>query len=705
MSMRKRAISASPATAVVTEERGLTNKPSIKHFFHSGKAANNVVEADGGASSLNVATAGSPGSVAGSRGTHSTASPVPSVRYMTWAEFRYRDVKRRRQRHVLHALKLADIKAKVDEKAEGKEVARKPFKEPKFKEDKKGLGKLGGLLSKKRKKRTRAAAFHLINMAIHDHRTSQACILVDDLNPASLRKKFPVQATRAFVSAMVNSMEAVCCIMLDKGFPVSVNTPISMKGVGAPTAKSAPAPGGAAAGTAGATGGAAGAEAATVAAGTVGPPVVGATGYAGTSEVDFPTYFMVAIGLGLDNVVRNMIKRADVNQPWHGLTPLHLAASRNAFGIAQILLEAGASPNVGMTCSQYALLRRFKSLSSNSVRRSAATGLATIDQAGGAKEEAGQQGDQAKKRRGVFGFSEEFMKGKKVYPVELAAACGHHDMVKLLLSKMDARTLQNSAFALLVQRNFEITILFIRCGVPIAQRDHVGSMAIHLACRAGDLNQVVALKECGADINAPGQNQWTPLHEALAQKRLEVAKYLLRKGVDANVCNAGGETARDIGVKAGVPASDLDECFGTQPSDTVPDWEHDVANQVKFIRFTSGPVSTGSSSSSLVGLGHSHTSGTSNFNVSSGSVFGSGATAPGGAGFNVGVPTGKKGPDMFLQPQSKMGKFSSFLRSGRMEEKATSSDMDLSSLEKAGVEKKAGGVGLLKSRFGRKTEG
>ncbi|KAJ3181021.1 hypothetical protein HK101_009926, partial [Irineochytrium annulatum] len=116
-------------------------------------------------------------------------------------------------------------------------------------------------------------------------------------------------------------------------------------------------------------------------------------------------------------------------------------------------------------------------------------------------------------------------------------------------------------------------------------------------------------------------------------------------------------------------------------------------------------VSTGSSSYSLVGLGHFRPSGTSDFNVSYRSIFGSGATAPGGAGFNVGVPTGKKGPDMFLQPQSKMGKFSSFLRSGRMEEKATSSDMDLSSLEKAGVEKKAGGVGLLKSRFGRKTEG
>ena len=73
---------------------------------------------------------------------------------------------------------------------------------------------------------------------------------------------------------------------------------------------------------------------------------------------------------------------------------------------------------------------------------------------------------------------------------------------------MDPKTISNSSFTLLVQKNLDITLLFIRSGVPLTQRDLLGSTVLHLAARSGDLEWVTLLVNNGADVNSAGQNLW-----------------------------------------------------------------------------------------------------------------------------------------------------------------------------------------------------
>ncbi|KAJ3213561.1 hypothetical protein HDU67_002771 [Dinochytrium kinnereticum] len=710
-------------------------------------------------------------------------SPAPNPRQLSLAEFKLLDVRPRRQRHVLHSLIVNDIKVRMEEKMDGVRDLKKPFKEPKFKEEKKGLGKLGGLLQKKKKKKTRAFLFHMISLAIHDQRTSQACIFLEDLSIATLRKKQPAQANRIFLSAMANSMESVCMVMLDKGFPISVNAPF-LAGTGSnttgtnpvvvpPTNKRLSHPGVSAMQVVGSNSSVAGGSSGSL--GTKAVPM---------STVDYPSYFIAAIGLGLDNVVRTMIKRSDVNQAWHGLCPIHIAASRNSVFLISLLIEHGADVNKGIYLSQYALLRRYKSYSPTSqslqnssisgpggagLRLSGLTGSPVIrqhpagiepdwsaadslstgssavpvpsvkDAATSASEKRDDIGEIKKPEsptsidssakpssvaaretissRGSKGggklsrFSDEFLRGKKVFAVEIAAACGHVDTVKTLISRMDSKILASLSFALIVQRNVEMTVMFLRYGVPWNQRDQKGSTAIHLGARAGDLNHVIALHQCGADVNVKGENDWTPLHEAISHRRFDVASYLMRNGADCTLISSTGETPRDLGIRIGIPPFELDEHLSPNKPvlPAMADRELNVINQVKFIRFTTDHNGTRPAGVSRAGSNYSD--GTSS---PASSINGGGSTlaAPAnGSSFTTSPSGGSPAPsspnsNQRLSTTSNRNKFTAFLSSGRGErDRSTSSEADLRTVPADAGPSGAGKMkGFMGGRFIKRNE-
>ncbi|KAI8821938.1 hypothetical protein BJ741DRAFT_636288 [Chytriomyces cf. hyalinus JEL632] len=697
-----------------------------------------------------------------------TTPPVVTVgsgsgfaRTISFAEFRLADTRQQRQRRCLYALQKLEARCKADGVSLGVSSAaapgsvKKPYKEPKFKDDKRlGLGKLSNLLQKKRRRRSRTEVFHLINLAITDQSIPYALNLLDDLSSGALRKKFPLHANRAFYSAMGQGFEPICIAMFEKGFPLSVNSPIIIKASTnlwkyvpreTPTGKvvskfkristtAAPDRNGGGRNSSMAVGGKV----------SSGDAKVGGALGAGDMmpSIQLPSYFMSAVSLGLDNVVRAMVKRADVNQNWHGLTPLHIAASKNLVGITQFLLDNGADPTIGILVSQYALLRKLKSISSypdirtsmpivgnsqsqsqtptvdtpntgpavfilqpsrpvsmidsnmmasfprepnnlnlgidatvmlpshalmspltgslpltstkddtsspktslaisnttsstlppkpqlrnpspSSSNRSASaldrsrasslsaaagvsfvgpsssikrnlissgasiksnpqgtinrpinarlTGCIFFSQPGceGEKGLTSVSNEDGKRRSSVFHmWQTDFMRDKVIYPVELAAACGNYDLARLLLTRMDSKLLAKSSFGLLVQRDVDLSLLFIRTGVPITQHDAYGSNSLHLACRAGDLELVTAYIESGKfDINSKGQNEWTPLHEAVGLRRYEVSRYLVKAGASMEVVNKLGETPRALGVKLGIPKLELDEAFlATSPT-------------------------------------------------------------------------------------------------------------------------------------------
>ncbi|KAG0303163.1 hypothetical protein BGZ98_006946 [Dissophora globulifera] len=151
----------------------------------------------------------------------------------------------------------------------------------------------GFLRSKKLKKRTRPVILHNIEMSIRDKKPDLALQYISLLPSNALKKKKKKSYSglnNCMLLAMIYRMEQVAIELVDRGFPVDVNYPIL---------------------------------------GRAGDEYRTKPGRTGPFE--YPSYFIVAVGLGMFNLVRAMIKSANLNQSWYGLTPLLLATTLNEF--------------------------------------------------------------------------------------------------------------------------------------------------------------------------------------------------------------------------------------------------------------------------------------------------------------------------------------------------------------------------------------
>ncbi|KAF9936721.1 hypothetical protein BGZ65_002083 [Modicella reniformis] len=147
------------------------------------------------------------------------------------------------------------------------------------------------LRSKKLKKRTRPVILHNIEMAIRDKRPELALQYISLLPSNALKKKKKksyADLNHCLLLAMIYRMEQVAVELVDRGFPFDVNYPILGKARDEYRTKP----------------------------GRTGP-------------FEYPSYFIVAVGLGMSNLVKAMIKNANLNQSWCGLTPLLLATTLN----------------------------------------------------------------------------------------------------------------------------------------------------------------------------------------------------------------------------------------------------------------------------------------------------------------------------------------------------------------------------------------
>jgi cytohesin len=65
-------------------------------------------------------------------------------------------------------------------------------------------------------------------------------------------------------------------------------------------------------------------------------------------------------------------------------------------------------------------------------------------------------------------------------------------------------------------------------------------LSIHAAARVGHIEAVKKHLAAGADVNAKGGNEWTPLHWAANEGHKEVVELLITKGADVNAKNEDG---------------------------------------------------------------------------------------------------------------------------------------------------------------------
>ncbi|CAG8554703.1 25229_t:CDS:2, partial [Dentiscutata erythropus] len=338
--------------------------------------------------------------------------------YMTFAEFKRMDQHPRQQRAILTALQRQDNKLRkegvIKDTSSKTLKGKKDRKLSKTKESRSlsivrrgssGASALKFLGIKKGKKRTTSVLLHNLILAIRDNKISDALTILSHIPNSSfnsLKKKKSVEANRAFLMAIANRMEDVALAMYERGFPVDVNSPIFVKN-------------------------------------------------ADRGGIKFPSYFILAVALGLNELVKAMVKRANVNQTWFGLSPLILAVSQATIAysstglksksrttlLIKLLLENGADPSQGLPLEQFNTLRKLKakqymrrlnilhSLKSDEVPSESGR-LDSIPQQYGSVT-----WDSKQKRKEM----EKFSKVKWVFPLDIASVAGNLEIIRVLLSR------------------------------------------------------------------------------------------------------------------------------------------------------------------------------------------------------------------------------------------------------------------------------
>jgi len=93
--------------------------------------------------------------------------------------------------------------------------------------------------------------------------------------------------------------------------------------------------------------------------------------------------------------------------------------------------------------------------------------------------------------------------------------------------------------------------------VPKAANDRgsSGDYPLHKAAIWGDVVAARVLLENGADINAKGEDDDTPLHRAfMARTNIgEIVKFLLSQGADPDLANRHGDTPRKDAIELANP--------------------------------------------------------------------------------------------------------------------------------------------------------
>ena len=233
--------------------------------------------------------------------------------------------------------------------------------------------------------------------------------------------------------------------------------------------------------------------------------------------------------------------------PKGGATPLIIAASISNPDVAAVLLDKGANPNVvdgnGFTPlhhavrdSDYGVDAATKATSVTIVKALLAHGAnpnvrLTIDEEKAAAERkynAGGVGARAK--RTAMTITEVELNGAT--PVALAAEVNNLEAVKALV--------EAGADPLIKTEKGTSPLLLASGAGTDVQR------ARTLDERATAAQTARYLVEHGADVNAPGDYGWTPLHSAAYQGLNDVIEYLVSRGANIDAKDALGQTPLSI---------------------------------------------------------------------------------------------------------------------------------------------------------------
>ena len=81
---------------------------------------------------------------------------------------------------------------------------------------------------------------------------------------------------------------------------------------------------------------------------------------------------------------------------------------------------------------------------------------------------------------------------------------------------------------------------------PNARSRVFGDTPLHIVAIWGDVESAEILIQEGAEIDARGEDNFTPLHNAVEQNKIELVKLLLKYGANRFLCSSDGSDAREL---------------------------------------------------------------------------------------------------------------------------------------------------------------
>ena len=125
------------------------------------------------------------------------------------------------------------------------------------------------------------------------------------------------------------------------------------------------------------------------------------------------------------------------------------------------------------------------------------------------------------------------------YAKEAAAPSGHRRRRGRDCRQRYASSFATQRILYSEQDGIDVIYMLLNGGVYVDECDYSGYTALHRAASAGDLNLATFLLERGARIDASdwGLDGGSPLHVAVCNNNVEVAKLLIERGTFVNICN------------------------------------------------------------------------------------------------------------------------------------------------------------------------
>ena len=151
------------------------------------------------------------------------------------------------------------------------------------------------------------------------------------------------------------------------------------------------------------------------------------------------------------------------------------------------------------------------------------------------------------KNKGVIMNMEEIVKS---YPFLEGALVDELENAKLAGDDTD---LFKIVAHFIMDNNSAVVKQFIDAGMDVnaVEINDFGSTLLHNTIRYGDMESFLYLIDKGADINFQDKVGWTPLMESVMDDKAAFGKILMERGVDVNVSNARGATAKMLVQKFG----------------------------------------------------------------------------------------------------------------------------------------------------------